>query len=570
MSDTEMNRRNFLRSVGTGVAGLTAASAFPSVAHGQNSRTSRPNVVFIMADDMGFSDIGCYGGEIDTPNIDELADEGLRFSQFYNAARCCPTRASALTGVYPHQAGMGFMMSEGDDLGLPGYRSHLNDSCVTIAEVLGRAGYNTAMSGKWHLGTERPHWPTNRGFDHFSGILEGSSDYFDPGKGALGFSRNERVDLGGEDFYMTDYISDEAVRYVEQMGEKDDPFFLYLPYTAPHWPIQAPEAMIQKYEGRYMDGWDVLREQRYARQKEMGLFSRTDWSLSPRDSGVPPWDEVGNKQRWDRKMATYAAMIEVMDQGIGRVMRTLERLGIADNTLVLFISDNGACAETAGRGSEAVPGTPESFVGYHLPWANVSNTPFRLYKHWVHEGGISTPLIAHWPDGLEAEPGSITHEVGHIVDIMATAVDVADASYPGMHDGRSITSLEGESLVPLLKGRSRPGHSMLFWEHEGNRAVRQGRWKITSRSHITWQLRTQYSYTGPFKPNDVRWSLYDMEADRTELNDLALEYPEKVSELARQYHRWADQVGVIPWRDYMARTDIGWLKNVQKIEPPQQ
>ena len=565
-----MNRRNFLRTAGVGAAGLTAASTLPGLVQQEGREDDRPNVVLIMADDMGFSDVGCYGGEIDTPNIDRLAENGLRFSQFYNAARCCPTRASALTGLYPHQAGMGFMMSEGDDLDLPGYRAHLNDDCVTIAEVLGEAGYNTAMSGKWHLGLERPHWPTQRGFDHFSGIIQGGSDYFDPGdwRDPISFVRNERVDLGGDGFYMTDFLSDEAVHYAERLGRQDAPFFLYLPYTAPHWPIQAPEAQIEKYEGRYMEGWDAIREQRYARQKEMGLFKRRDWPLSPRDEGVPPWDEVEDPRRWDRKMATYAAMVDIMDQGIGRLMNTLGRLGIAEDTLVLFLSDNGACAEAVGKDSEAVPGTPGSFLGYHLPWANVSNTPFRLYKHWVHEGGIAAPFIAHWPDGLQASPGSVTHQVGHVKDLMATVVDAADATYPGVYDGRSVTPMEGTSLMPILEGDERePGP--LFWEHEGNRAVRQGRWKLTSRSHITWQLRTQYSYTGPFEPNEVRWSLYDVEADRTELQDLSLEYPEKASELAQQYHRWADRVDVIPWRQYMARTDIGWLKNVQDILPPE-
>ena len=568
-----MNRRDFLNRAGAGAAGLAAASALPGVARSWNRRPDRPNIVLIMADDMGFSDVGCYGGEIDTPHIDRLAGDGMRFSQFYNTARCCPTRASTLTGLYPHQAGMGFMMSEGDDLGLPGYRAHLNDDCVTIAEALGQDGYNTAMSGKWHLGKERSYWPQNRGFDHFSGIIQGACDYFDPGNwlgdSLISFVRNERVDLGGEDFYMTDFISDEAVSYAEQMGQADDPFFLYLAYTAPHWPIQAPEQMIEKYEGRFMQGWDALREQRYARQQEMGLFKSNDWPLTPRSKGAPPWEEAQNKKRWDRKMATYAAMVEIMDQGIGRLMQTLERLGIAEDTLVLFMSDNGGCAENIGRNSDATPGTPESFVGYHLPWANVSNTPFRLYKHWVHEGGIATPLIAHWPNGIQAEPGSVTHQVGHITDIMATTLDVAGTTYPGLLNGRSITPMEGESLLPILEGKERRGHDMLFWEHEGNRAVRQGRWKIAARSHITWQLLTQYSYDGPFAPNSVRWSLYDMEEDRTELNDLALQYPEKVSELAQQYHQWADRVGVIPWREYMARTDIGWLKNVSKMKPPE-
>lgn len=550
-------RRDFLKTTAAGTLGLSMPGFLNSC-----DKSERPNIILIMADDMGFSDIGCYGSEINTPNIDALAQDGVRFSQFYNAARCCPTRASLMTGLYPHQAGVGFMR---EDLNIPSYRGHLNDRCVTIAEVLDNAGYNTAMVGKWHLGNKEEHRPYNRGFDQYSGLTQGAANYFKP-QNSL-FQKNEVFTAPDDGFYMTDFFSDAAVDYADTYGRQDEPFFMYLAYTAPHWPIQAPEGDIQKYLGKYMTGWDKLRKQRYDRMKEMGLFKSNDWSLTPRDKGAPAWKDVENKAEWDQKMAVYAAMIDRMDQGIGRLMIKLEELGIDDNTLVMFLSDNGACSEGIGRNSKTPPGGGDSFMGYHLPWANASSTPFRLYKHWVHEGGISTPFIARWPKGIKKK-NAITHQVGTITDVMATCVDLAGTNYPKQFNGREITPLEGKSLLPVFHGDRREGHDNIFWEHEGNRAIRQGKWKLVSPSYVSWKFLSRFSFTGPRNPNTTDWQLYDMEADRTEMNNLADQYPEKVEELAVTYNHWAEQNNVLPWREYMSQTNIPWLESLKNIKTP--
>lgn len=553
-------RRDFLKTTTAGTLGLSMPGFLNSC-----NKSERPNIILIMADDMGFSDLGCYGSEIDTPNIDALAQDGVRFSQFYNAARCCPTRASLMTGLYPHQAGVGFMM---EDIESPNYQNHLNDQCVTIPEVLGNSGYNTAMVGKWHIGgAQKSYWPMNRGgFDSYTGLVGGASNYFRPRNKRI-VKKNKPFKPPQKRFYMTDFFSDSAVDYTDTYGRQEKPFFMYLAYTAPHWPIQAPETEIQKYLGKYMDGWDKLRERRYNRMKEMGLLKSDDWPLTPRDKGAPAWEDVENKVEWDRKMAVYAAMIDRMDQGIGRLMTKLEELGIDDNTLVMFLSDNGGCPEAIGRNSNTPPGGPDSFMGYHLPWANTSNTPFRLYKHWVHEGGISTPFIARWPKGIKKK-NTITHQVGTITDVMATCVDLADADYPDQFKGRDITPLEGKTLSPIFEGEQRKGHDTLFWEHEGNRAVRQGKWKLVAPSFVSWKFESRFSFNGPRNPYTSEWQLYDMEADRTELNDLATEYPEKVKELAATYENWAEQNGIMPWKEYMSRTNIPWLESLKNIKPP--
>ena len=484
---------------------------------------ARPNVVVVMADDMGFSDIGCYGSEIATPNLDRLAAGGLRFTQFYNTARCCPTRAALLTGLYQHQAGIGHMV--GDD-GLPAYRGFLNDRCVTIAEALGRGGYRTYMAGKWHVGERPPHWPRQRGFERFFGLVSGASNFWRLDKGRQMAIDDEPYVPVGEDFYMTDAFTDHAVKFIEEHGKSDKPFFLYLPYTAPHWPLHAWPEDIAKYRGKYLEGWDALRRARHQRMIDMGIV-KSDWPLTPRDPDAPVWENVKNKRMRDLKMAVYAAQIDRMDQNIGRVMQAVRTIGAEANTLVLFLADNGGCAEEVNRGTKGVPpGPADSFLSYGLPWANASNTPFRLYKHWVHEGGISTPLIAYWPAVIK-QGGKITPQTGHLIDIMATCLDVSGTDYPETHKGKPITPLEGKSLLPILKGKQRKGHDVIYWEHEGNRAVRQGKWKIVSRH-----------------PGD--WELYDLEADRTELNDLAPDHPDKVKQLARLYQAWAHRVGAMP------------------------
>ncbi|MYB51829.1 MAG: arylsulfatase [Acidobacteriia bacterium] len=529
-----LDRRSFLQALGA--ASLAGCSSAPESRAGE-----RPNIVLIMADDMGFSDIGSYGGEISTPNLDALAANGLRFRQFYNAARCCPTRASLLTGLYAHQAGVGHMVG---DYGHPSYQGRLNESCVTIAEVLKDAGYTTLMSGKWHVGESRPHWPVDRGFDEYFGLISGGSNYFKlDGARQMATGNDPYTPPDDGSFYMTDAFSDNAVRFLEEHGAKPDPFFLYLPYTAPHWPLHAKPEDIEKYVGKYGMGWDVLRQQRFARQQETGIRAET-WTLSPRDPDVPAWDDAQDKALWERRMAVYAAMIDCMDQGIGRVVETIRNLGKLDNTLIMFLADNGGCHENADieQGTprntwgdpNAMPGDAGSFDGYDRPWANASNTPFRMFKSWVHEGGISSPLVCHWPDGIKLPGGSITDAPGHVIDLMATCIDLAEAEYPAERDGRRIVPLEGKSLRPILETGTREAHEALYWEHQGNRAIRQGRWKLVA-------LRDRNPQAA--KP----WELYDIAEDRSEQHDLAADMPERVAAMEAAWLEWGEKVGWVPF-----------------------
>jgi arylsulfatase len=516
-----VDRRAFLQMMGAaGAAALAGRHALAAAAPRR-----RPNIILIMADDMGFSDIAPYGSEIATPNLDRLARGGVRFTHFYNTARCCPTRSSLLTGLYPHQTGVGHMVA---DRGTPAYQGYLNDRCVTIAEALRPAGYHTMMSGKWHVGEKRPHWPTDRGFERYFGLISGAANYWKP-------EPERQMALGDQPFrpdpdkpfYMTDAFTEYALKWLSEFGGRQQPFFLYLAYTCPHWPLHAWPEDIAKYRGKYMKGWDALRRERHARQLELGIVERR-WPLTPRDSLVPAWDDVTDKDARDLRMAVYAAQIDRMDRNIGRVLAKVKELGQQDNTLILFLSDNGGCAEENIRGeTQAPPGPADSFTSYGRPWANASNTPFRLYKHWVHEGGIATPLVAYWPAVIK-QGSRLCHDTGHLIDIMATCLDVAGARYPDTYNGKPITPLEGQSLLPLLEGRRRPGHDALYWEHEGNRAVRQGKWKLVSR-------------------HPDRWELYDLEADRTELNNLAENQPARLSEMTERYERWAAKCGVVPW-----------------------
>ncbi|HOX39262.1 MAG TPA: arylsulfatase [Candidatus Brocadiia bacterium] len=495
---------------------------------------SRPNIILIMVDDMGFSDLGCYGSEIRTPNLDALAGGGIRFSQFYNAARCCPTRASLLTGLYPHQAGIGGMVKSDDSMPAGPYQGYLNENCATIAEALKPAGYNTLMSGKWHVGECRPHWPTDRGFDRFFGLVSGGANYFDIRKcKAPGIVRKMALEdqpysPPSEGFYMTDAITDYAVRMVNEYSGKPNPFFLYTAYTAPHWPLHALPEDIAKYKGKYMSGWEVLRKARHKRQIEIGLLDAR-WPLTPLDEEAPDWPGLDNKELMDLKMAVYAAQIDRMDQGVGRIMDALRKNGQEENTLVLFLSDNGGCAEGGplgfdNRNNGLPPGGVDSYMSYGLAWANASNTPFRLYKHWVHEGGISTPLIAHWPAAIK-QHGVITNQPGHIIDLMATCLDVAGAEYPKERNGKPVSPLEGKSLKPILEGKQREGHEFIFWEHEKHEAVRWGKWKLVAKA-----------------PD--KWELYDMEADRSEMNDLCATHPEIAEQMKARYLEWAGNCGV--------------------------
>jgi len=560
------SRRDFLRTMGLGAAAIAVPGTVRSAAARGNA--AGPNIVLIMSDDMGYSDIGCYGSEIDTPNLDGLAADGLRFTQFYNTARCCPTRASLMTGLYPHQAGVGHMMN---DRGADGYRGNLNRNCVTIAEVVKTAGYRTYMSGKWHvtrhISPDGPkfNWPCQRGFDKFYGTIHGAGSFYDPST----LTRDNTMvtpfndpEYRPREFYYTDAISDNAVNFIRKHNSSD-PFFMYVAYTAAHWPMHARERDIAKYKGRYDKGWDALRAERYKRMIELGVIDEK-WPMSPADN--EGWDNEKNKQWQTRRMEVYAAMIDVMDRGIGRIVEELKRTGRFDNTLIFFLQDNGGCAEEYGSrgpvkpdpsekvelkpmdkdelqtqmrpavtrdgrpvriGEGVMPGPADTYIAYGKQWANVSNTPFRMYKHWVHEGGISTPLIVHWPAGIKAR-GELRHQPGHLIDIMTTCVDVSGATYPTEYKGTSIQPMEGRSLVPVFDNKP-IDRDAIYWEHERNRAVRQGKWKIVA------------------KGADGPWELYDMEADRSELNDLAERMPERVKKMADLWDTYARRTKVIPW-----------------------
>jgi arylsulfatase A-like enzyme len=495
----------------------------------------RPNFIVILADDMGYSDVGAYGGEIATPHLDALAEGGLRFTQFYNAARCCPTRAALLTGLYPHQAGMGDMVSslESDPAAGP-YQGYLNDRSATLAEALGTAGYRTYMAGKWHVGEKPAHWPRQRGFDRYFGLISGASSYFEVIKDQPRVRQMVLDDATweppAEGFYMTDAITDYAVRYVEEhaAAQAEAPFLLYVAYTAPHWPLHALPEDIDRYRGRYDAGWDTLRAERFARMRALGIVDDRH-ALSERPATIPAWDDVDGPVDWAVRMAVYAAMVDRMDQGIGRIVEALRAAGQYDDTLILFLSDNGGCAEEiTGRGlhDPAAPiGTRGSYVAYREPWANASNTPFRRYKRWTHEGGIRTPLIAHWPAGL-APQEPVTPQVGHVIDLMPTLLELAGASFPDSLQGQPVLAPEGQSLAPVFQGRAAAEPRTLFWEHEGSRAVRQGRWKLV------------------YADDAARWELYDLEADPVELNDLAAAQPERVRTLDSLWTAWAARVGV--------------------------
>ena len=498
---------------------------------------ARPNLIVILVDDMGWSDLSCYGSEIPTPNLDALAQHGLRFTQFYNTGRCCPTRASLLTGLYPHQAGVGHMVQPHKPGGrvLPGYLGRLNDQCVTLAEVLRSAGYFTAMAGKWHVGQNQGVVPSQRGFQRSLNAPAGGFYYGEAPRSWL-FLDGEPLENQDprlpRDWYTTDLWTDYGIRFIDEAQATGKPFFLYLAHNAPHFPLQAPPEDIARFRHQiYTNGWDKLREARYARQKDMGLIDPA-WPLSPRPPTVKAWDSLPptEQDRFDAIMAIYAACVAHMDKSIGNLVTALRQRGVLDNTLILFLSDNGGNAESGpnGRLEGKNPGQAHSTVFCGESWALLENTPFRRYKHFNHEGGIASPLIAHWPAGIpSAQAGRLVHTPGHLVDVMATLVEVGEATYPKEFNGQPIPPMEGRSLVPAFSGKPIQREA-LFWEHEGNAAVRVGDWKLV-----------RLGGAGP-------WELYDLKTDRTELHDLATAQPAKVSELAAQWEAWARRAKVIP------------------------
>jgi arylsulfatase len=496
---------------------------------------NKPNIITILVDDMGYSDIGCYGGEVETPVLDDLAGGGVQFTDFYNTPRCCPSRASLLTGLTPHKAGVGWMSFDwsGLDADADGYVGTLNRNCLTISEALKDAGYRSYHSGKWHVTSDmadRDTWPTGRGFDRSFCLLAGMTDYFHPDLLTL----DEKFYQAPKETYFTDLIGTYSARFVDRhyQDHPEDPFFMYVAYTAPHFPMQAPEPAIARYRETYAAGWDVLRERRYRRMQELGVI-RPEWELPPRPETIPAWDslDAAEQAKQAEQMATYAAMIQIMDTNVGRLVEALKRNNALENTLILFLSDNGACAEGPTMGSE---------THYGECWAHLSNTPFRLYKHFTCQGGVQTPFIAHWPDGIpEDRKGSFEDWTGTLYDIMPTALELAGASYPSEHDGRSLHPLDGTSMAPVLRGDGGWSRPDIFIEHEGNQMVRSGPHKLV-RQHT-----------------DPAWQLYDMEKDRSEMNDVAPEMPERFVELAQAYSHWESKAHVIPWergQRYMSYT----------------
>jgi arylsulfatase len=520
----------------------------------QQSTHQQPNIILVLVDDMGFSDLGCTGSEIRTPHIDSIAGNGWLMSAMFNCARCCPTRAALLTGLYPHKAGIGHM---GANLGTPAYQGSLRNDSVTIAEVLRLAGYRTLMSGKWHVGGDFwarlvDSWrvgdidhptPRQRGFDRFYGIIDGVTHFFSP---HYIMEDDRRVEVSPTEYYFTDAITDNALKMIDESVAASQPFFLYLAHAAPHWPLHAYEEDIARYSGVYNKGWDALRDNRHEEMQARNVLLHK-WDLSPRDQSAPSWNDVKVKDWESQRMAVYAAMIDRMDQNIGRVLANLKRHGIHDDTFILFLSDNGGCAEfmaedgwakfmpdvhndgrriAMGNRPELRPGGPLTYMSYDLPWANVSNAPFRLLKHWVHEGGISTPLLAQWP--ARFRPGGVAHAPTHVIDILPTILEAAGAAYPAEFGGHAIQPFDGESFLPLLDGKAWARQQPIFWEHEGNSAVRVGDFKLVRRHGFDWEL-------------------YDMERDRTELNNLAGRSAPLETRLKHDYAAWAEAAGVEDW-----------------------
>ena len=548
------------------IAAAMASFSKNALKSGSTPKPSRPNIIIILADDLGFSDIGSYGGEISTPNLDYLAKNGIRYTQFYNTSRCCPTRASLLTGLYNHQAGIGKMTDAEDE---PGYLGHLSKNSVTLAEVLKAAGYNTAMSGKWHVSNtngqktkqDQMDWlnhhetfgdfspldqyPTSRGFDHFFGTIWGVVDFFDPFSLVSGIKPIKNIP---KDYYHTDAINDTAVAYIRGFAKCKKPFFLYVAQNAPHWPLMAKPADIAKYKNTYKVGWDAIRKARYNRMVKMGLIDSATTKLSERWKKDLAWENNPDKD-WDAQaMAVHAAMVDCMDQGIGRILKALKQSGQLENTLIVFLSDNGASPENSaayGPGfdradetrdgrkviyatrKQAMPGPQTTYSSIGPRWANVANTPYKLAKAESYEGGVHTPMVAFWPKGIK-NTGGFNNSVGHVMDFMSTFVELAGARYPNRYKGNIIPPTTGKSITATFHGDQRSGHQELYNEHFGARYARVDNWKLVSLS------------------NDTTWHLYNLAVDRSENNDVAAANPEKVKLLSVRWQTWARTHRVFP------------------------
>jgi arylsulfatase A-like enzyme len=555
-----LSRREFLRQSALGAASLYAVSRTLAGESAPAAKKKKQNVIVILADDMGYSDIGCYGSEIHTPNLDRLASSGVRFSQAYNTARCCPSRAALLTGLYPHQAGIGHMVG---NYGTPAYQGYLRTDCMTVAEVMREAGYRTWMTGKWHVGGNQapndpstwhpgaPDQPTplDRGFDRFFGTLGGAGSYYRP---PLLMDQDKFITPEDKNFYYTNAIGDHACSMIREAVDTKKPFFGYVAFTSPHWPLHALPEDIERYRTRYRAGWDVLRAERYESLKKAGLIA-ANCPLSPRDEKVPAWDSLdAAQQEWESlRMATYAAIVDRMDQNVGRILDCLEATGERDNTLIIFAADNGGSEELLhddgrnvaryhlptshgtlprmGNIKGLAPGPEDTFMSYGRAWANVSDTPFRQFKKWMHEGGISTPLIVNYP-GYAQTRGRIAHDPCHFIDVLPTILEFTGASHPATFHGRDMTPLAGKSMLPAVTGQKPLEPRPYFWEHSGNRAVRIGDLKLVADSESPWEL-------------------YNLAEDRTELHDLAASRPDDVAAMEKRYETWAQSVGVIKYSE---------------------
>jgi arylsulfatase A-like enzyme len=570
---TSINIRTARSKVLFSVA-LAGSFLAPSVVKAQKAQIKRPNIIVILSDDIGYSDIGCFGSEIRTPNIDRLAANGVSFTHFYNNARSSPSRASLLTGLYAHQAEMGHLATAAPHQEA-GYKDELSKNAVTIAEVLRQNGYSTYMTGKWHLTKEmtatgdRSNWPLQRGFDRYFGTLNGSGSFYDPGT----LISNNTFIAPGKDFYYTDAISDSTVKFILQ-HPKNKPFFFYVAYTAAHWPLHAPEKEIEKYKGVYDIGWDSLRVIRFNKLKKLGIIGE-ECILTDRGVDIPEWKDEPMKDWQVRRMEVYAAMIDIMDQGIGRIISALEQKGELENTIIFYMQDNGGCAEPQGTlkptvtltaeqkilkpipadailpvrraeytrdgrfvrsGRGVMAGDADTWVAYGEEWANVSNTPFRLYKQWVHEGGIATPLIVHWPSGIQ-KTGVLNDQLSHLIDILPTCLEITGGSYPDNFNGREILPLEGKSLLPALNNKP-VKRDYLIWEHVANRAIRTGKWKLVSK------VKTQMEFTAADENN---WELYNLEKDPSETINLADTYTRRVRKMSQMWETEAIRIKMKPW-----------------------
>ncbi|WP_316798650.1 arylsulfatase [Pedobacter frigidisoli] len=497
-------------------------------------KKQHPNIILILADDLGHSDIGAYGSEIQTPNLDKLANQGIRLKEFYNNSICAPTRASLLTGQYQHKAGVGYFAN---DLGLPAYQGYLNKESLTLAEVLKSNGYTTLLSGKWHVSGKDQSFPWQRGFDR--SLMANNGSYFDQGDFNGGKKQPYMLDgkpypLEAGKFYQTDVVTEQAVTYIAEEAKKDKPFFLYLAYTAPHWPLHALPEDIAKYKGKYDKGWDELRKTRFAKQKQLGIVA-DNTTPSVKNDDIYDWSKLSYDQRhqWATKMEVFSAMVDRMDQGIGKVLEQLKKSGADQNTLIVFISDNGAPAEEmikwhngAIRNTGPV-GTIGSYESQSKNWSYASNTPFLAFKDDMYEGGISSPFIAWFPSKIKA--GQIRKGTGHIIDLAPTFYELSGAAYPKKFNQTVPNALPGKSLLPVLfsKQDTVQRNEPLFWERAGNRAVRSGKWKLVSH----WP-----SYS---------WELYNLENDRGETQNLAAKNHELVSQLSVKYFDWAKKTGVV-------------------------